>query len=344
MKRLIECVPNFSEGRDLSVIDALVEAMSRTPGATVLHRHSDRDHNRSVITIAGDPEAVAEAALLGVGKAAELIDLNRHSGVHPRIGATDVLPFVPVAEITLDECAALARRAGREIWERYGIPVYFYEAAATRPERVRLENIRRGQFEGLREEAQRNTDRFPDIGGPSLHPTAGAIAVGARKFLIAYNINLTSATGTVDVSIAAAIARSIRSSNGGMAAVKAIGVLLKERGLAQVSINLTDFETTPLDRVFEAVRLEAQGRGCEIVSSEIVGLVPAKALETIAGFDLRLENFSPAQVLENRLAAALADQVSDAASDASPDKTPNEPPGEAPHEALDGIYIRGSVG
>jgi glutamate formiminotransferase len=320
MKRLIECVPNFSEGRDLSVIDALVDAMSRTPGARVLHRHSDRDHNRSVITLAGDPEAVAEAALLGVGTAAALVDLNRHSGVHPRIGATDVLPFVPVADITLDECAAIAHRAGREIWERYGIPVYFYEAAATRPDRVRLENIRRGQFEGLREEVQRNPERFPDVGGPSLHPTAGAIAVGARKFLIAYNINLTSAAGTTDVSIAMDIARTIRSSNGGLPAVKAIGVPLKERGLAQVSINLTDFEITPLDRVFEAVRLEAQRRGCDIAGSEIVGLVPAKALEMIAGFDLRLENFSPAQILENRLAAALAD------------------------EALDGIYIRGSVG
>jgi glutamate formiminotransferase len=320
MKRLIECVPNFSEGRDLSVIDALVEAMSRTPGARVLHRHSDRDHNRSVITLAGDPEAVAEAALLGVGTAAALIDLNRHSGVHPRIGATDVLPFVPVADITLDECAVIAHRAGREIWERYGIPVYFYEAAATRPDRVRLENIRRGQFEGLREEVQRNPERFPDVGGPSLHPTAGAIAVGARKFLIAYNINLTSAAGTTDVSIAMDIARTIRSSNGGLPAVKAIGVPLKERGLAQVSINLTDFEITPLDRVFEAVRLQAQHHGCDVASSEIVGLVPAKALEMIAGFDLRLENFSPAQILENRLAAALAD------------------------EALDGIYIRGSVG
>jgi glutamate formiminotransferase len=320
MKRLIECVPNFSEGRDLSVIDALVEAMSRTPGARVLHRHSNRDHNRSVITLAGDPEAVAEAALSGVGKAATLIDLSRHSGVHPRIGATDVLPFVPVADITLDECAAIAHRAGREIWERYGIPVYFYEAAATRPERVRLENIRRGQFEGLREEAQRNPERSPDVGGPSLHPTAGAIAVGARKFLIAYNINLTAAAGIMDVSVAEAIARTIRSSNGGLPAVKAIGVPLKERGLAQVSINLTDFEVTPLDRVFESVRLEAQRHGCDIAGSEIVGLVPAKALEMIAGFDLRLENFSPAQILENRLAAALTD------------------------EALDGIYIRGSVG
>ncbi len=340
MKRLIECVPNFSEGRDLSVVDALVEAMSRTPGAKVLHRHSDPDHNRSVITIAGDPNAVAEAALLGVARAAALIDLNRHSGVHPRIGATDVLPFVPVAEITLDECAALARRAGREIWERYGIPVYFYEAAAMRPERVRLENIRRGQFEGLREEAHRNPDRFPDVGGPSLQPTAGAIAVGARKFLIAYNINLATATGAADASIAAAIARSIRSSNGGLLAVKAIGVPLKERGLAQVSINLTDFEITPLDRVFEAVRLEAQGRGCEIVSTEIVGLVPAKALEMIAGFDLRLENFSAAQVLENRLAAALTDPSSDSVSNKASDR----PPDEAPPEALDSIYIRGSVG
>jgi glutamate formiminotransferase len=320
MKPLIEAVPNFSEGRDVSIIDALVDSMSHTPGAAVLDRHSDHDHNRSVITIAGEPESVAEAALSGIATAVAHIDLNRHQGVHPRIGAADVLPFVPIEGVTLEECADLARRTGRKIWERYGIPVYFYEAAATRPERVRLENIRRGQFEGLRDKAPLSGERFPDIGGASLHPTAGAIAVGARKFLIAYNINLTAAADVAGVAIAAKIARAIRSSNGGLPRVKAIGIPLKQRGLAQVSINLTDFEITPLDRVFETVRLEANRYGCEIASTEIVGLVPAKAIQMIAGFDLRLEHFSATQILETRLALALTD------------------------EALDRIYIRDTAG
>src|ERR1700722_3311530 len=187
MNRLIECVPNFSEGRDLAKIDAIVEAMSGVPGAWILHRTSDPDHNRSVVTLAGEPGAVAMAAVRGVGKAAELIDIPVHAGVHPRIGATDVLPFVPLENLSMEECAALARRVGQELWDRYRIPVYFYEAAAAKPERVRLENVRRGQYEGLRGEAVNNPDRLPDIGEPRLHSTAGAIAVGARKLLIAYN-------------------------------------------------------------------------------------------------------------------------------------------------------------
>ncbi len=302
MKRLIECVPNFSEGRDQARVDALVGAMSGVAGVYVLDREMDADHNRSVITLAGEPEPVAEAALRGVGKAAELIDLTRHTGAHPRVGACDVLPFVPVEGVTIDDCVALAKRVGREIWERYRIPVYFYEAAATRPDRTNLENIRKGQFEGLREEVLSNPDRTPDVGEPRLHPTAGATVVGARKFLIAYNINLN----TPDVSIANKIARAIRFSSGGLRYVKAMGVDLKARGLAQVSINLTDFEQTPIHRVFEIVKREAARYGCAIVGSEIVGLVPKKALEMTAEFYLQLENFSPAQVLENRLAAALA--------------------------------------
>ncbi len=302
MKRLIECVPNFSEGRDPAKVDALVEAMAAVAGVWVLDREMDADHNRSVITLAGEPEAMAEAALRGVGKALELIDLARHSGAHPRVGATDVLPFVPIEGVELEDCVALAKRVGREIWERYRIPVYFYEAAATRPERVNLENIRKGQFEGLREEVLRNPDRAPDIGEPRLHPTAGATVVGARKFLIAYNINLN----TPDVEIAKKIAKAIRFSSGGLRFAKAMGVDLKARSLAQVSINLTDFEQTPLHRVFEMVRREAQRYGCAIVGSEIIGLVPKKAIEMTADFYLQLENFSPAQVLENRLAAALS--------------------------------------
>jgi len=302
MKRLIECVPNFSEGRDPARVDALVAAMSTVEGVYVLDREMDADHNRSVITLAGEPEAVAEAALRGVGKAAELIDLTRHTGAHPRVGATDVLPFVPVEGVAIEDCVALAKKVGREIWERYRIPVYFYEAAATRPDRNNLENIRKGQFEGLRDEVLRNPDRAPDVGEPRLHPTAGATVVGARKFLIAYNINLN----TPDVAIANKIARAIRFSSGGLRFAKAMGVDLKARRLAQVSINLTDFEQTPIHRVFEMVKREAERFGCAIVGSEIVGLVPKKAIEMTADFYLQLENFSPAQVLENRLASALA--------------------------------------
>src|SRR2546425_846572 len=302
MKRLIECVPNFSEGRDPSKVDALVAAMSGVEGVWVLDRESDTDHNRSVSTLAGEPEAVAEAALRGVGKAAELIDLTRHTGAHPRLGATDVVPFIPIEGVTIEDCVVLAKKVGREIWERYRIPVYLYEAAALRPERTNLENIRRGQFEGLRQEVLANPDRAPDVGEPRLHPTAGATVVGARKFLIAYNINLN----TPDIGTANKIAKTIRFSSGGLRYAKAMGVDLKARGLAQVSINLTDFEQTPIHRVFEMVKREAERYGCAIVGSEIVGLVPKKALEMAADFFLQLENFSPAQVLENKLADALS--------------------------------------
>jgi glutamate formiminotransferase len=299
MNRLIECVPNFSEGRDLAKVDALVNAMSGVAGAWVLDQTSDADHNRSVITLAGKPEAVAKAAILGAGKAVELIDMTRQTGVHPRIGATDVIPFVPLEGISIAECVTLARRVGQELWDRYRIPVYFYEAAATRPERVNLENVRKGQFEGLREDALRNPDRSPDIGEPRLHPTAGATAVGVRKLLIAYNIHLD----TTDVSVAKEIARTIRASNGGLPKVKAVGVELKSRGLTQVSINLTDFEVTPLHRVFEMVKGEAERRRCAVVGSEIIGLIPRKAIDLSPEPYLQLENFSPTQVLENRLAA-----------------------------------------
>jgi glutamate formiminotransferase len=301
MKRLIECVPNFSEGRDAAKVDAIVAAMSSVPGVYVLDREMDADHHRSVITLAGQPDAVAEAALLGVGKAMELIDLTKHSGAHPRVGATDVVPFIPIDGVTIEDCVALARRVGNEIWNRYRIPVFFYEAAATRPDRVNLENVRRGQFEGLREEMKKNHDRQPDIGEPKVHPTAGVTVVGARKFLIAYNVNLN----TPDVGIANKIAKAIRFSSGGMRYVKSMGVELKARNLAQVSINLTDFEQTPMHRVYEMVKREAERYGVMPVGSEIVGLVPKKALEMTADFFLQLENFSPAQVFENKLADAL---------------------------------------
>jgi glutamate formiminotransferase/formiminotetrahydrofolate cyclodeaminase len=302
MKRLIECVPNFSEGRDPAKVEAIVAAMSSVAGVYVLDREMDADHNRCVVTLAGAPEAVAEAALLGTGKAMELIDLTKHKGAHPRAGATDVLPFIPIDGLTIEDCVALARRVGEEIWKRYRIPVFFYEAAATRPDRVNLENVRRGQFEGLREEMKKNHDRQPDIGEPKVHPTAGVTVVGARKFLIAYNVNLN----TSDVGIANKIAKAIRFSSGGLRYVKSMGVELKARNLAQVSINLTDFEQTPMHRVYEMVKREAARYGAMPVGSEIVGLIPKKAIEMAADFFLQLENFSPAQVFENRLAAALS--------------------------------------
>jgi glutamate formiminotransferase len=302
MKRLIECVPNFSEGRDASKVDALIQTMSKIPGAWVLDHEMDADHNRCVITLAGDPDAVAEAALEGTGKAVELIDMNHHTGAHPRVGATDVVPFIPVEGVSLEDCVALARRVGQEIWKRYRIPVFFYEAAATRPDRVNLENIRRGQFEGMREELKKNHDRQPDVGEPKLHPTAGVTVVGARKFLVAYNVNLN----TSDVSVANKIAKAIRFSSGGLRYVKSMGVDLRARNTAQVSINLTDYEQTPMHRVYELVKREAQRYGAVPVGSEIVGLVPKKAIEMAADYFLQLENFSPSQVFENRLASALS--------------------------------------
>jgi glutamate formiminotransferase/formiminotetrahydrofolate cyclodeaminase len=311
MKRLIECVPNFSEGRDPAKVDAIVGAMSSVPGVYVLDREMDADHNRCVVTLAGEPNAVAEAALLGAGKAMELIDLTKHSGAHPRVGATDVVPFIPIEGVTIEDCVALARRVGHEIWKRHRIPVFFYEAAASRPDRVNLENVRRGQFEGLREEMRTSLDRQPDVGEPKVHPTAGVTVVGARKFLIAYNVNLN----TADISIANKIAKAIRFSSGGLRYVKSMGVELKARNLAQVSINLTDFEQTPMHRVYEMVKREAERYGAMPVGSEIVGLIPKKAIEMAADFFLQLENFSPAQVFENKLEAALTGAPLETAKD-----------------------------
>jgi glutamate formiminotransferase len=297
---LIESVPNFSEGRDRAKVDAIAEAM-RMDGVYLLDRQSDADHNRSVITLAGSPEALMEAVLRGIGKAAELIDLTRHRGVHPRLGATDVVPFVPIEGVTLEDCARMARQLGAQVWRLYRIPVYLYGSAATCPERVQLENIRRGQFEGLRAEIATNPERRPDFGEPRLHPTAGATVIGARKFLVAYNVFLN----TGDVEIARKIARTVRFSSGGLPFVKAMGVLV--RGLAQVSMNLTDTDQTPLARVFELVRGEAARHGVSVFSSEIVGLIPKKALADAAGSLLQLENFDASLILENRLAAVKAD-------------------------------------
>lgn len=300
-RQLIECVPNFSEGRDAAKVDAIAEAIAAVPGVVLLGREMDADHNRSVITFAGPPEAVAAAAFGAVEKAVALIDLTRHSGVHPRIGAADVVPFIPIEGVSVEKCVQLAERVAEEIWTRLRVPVYLYEAAARRPERTNLENIRRGQFEALLREMETVAERAPDFGEARCHPTAGATVVGVRKFLIAYNINL----GTTDVEIAKRIAKAIRFSSGGFRYVKAMGVPLASRNLVQVSMNLTDFEQTPVHRVFEAVRAEAERYGVPVVGSEIIGLIPKKALEMAAAHFLRVEDFKPEAVLENRMAEAL---------------------------------------
>lgn len=304
MQTLIECVPNFSEGRDPAVVEAIVRAVLAGPDVYLLDREMDADHNRSVITFVGTRESVGRAALRGIGEAAELIDLNHHQGAHPRLGATDVVPFIPLAGVSLQDCVAVAEWVAEETWRRFRIPTYLYEAAARKPERVNLENIRRGQFEGLREEIRSNPSRFPDFGDAVLHPTAGATVVGARKFLIAYNIDLN----TPDVAVAKAIAKKIRTSSGGFPCVKAMGVELKARNMAQVSMNLTDFETTSLATVFEAVSREAVTLGVQVASSEIVGLVPRQALEGAAMQYLRVENFRPDLIVEHRLEQVLEDR------------------------------------
>jgi glutamate formiminotransferase / formiminotetrahydrofolate cyclodeaminase len=302
MSTLVECVPNFSEGCDKAKVDAIVAAM-KVEGVYLLDREMDADHNRSVITLVGGREEIQEAAIRGVGKAAELIDLNVHKGAHPRMGATDVVPFIPIDGVTIEDCVTMARHVGEEIWKRYQIPVYLYEAAAASPERQNLENIRRGQFEGIRDELATNPARKPDFGEARVHSTAGATVVGARKALIAYNVFLN----TTDVEIAKKIAKAVRSSNGGMRFVKGAGFLV--RGDAQVSMNLTDFEQTPVHRVFEMVKREAARYGVAPMSSEIVGLIPKKALEQAAEWFLQVENFDSSLILENRLAAVMGGKM-----------------------------------
>ncbi len=294
---IVECVPNFSEGSDAGVVEAIAAAIGSAARVKVLDRSMDPDHNRSVITFAGPAAAVAEGAFRGVAEAVERIDMNRHAGVHPRIGAADVVPFVPVEGVTLAGCAAIAEDLGQRLWRELSLPVYLYESAARRPDRVNLENIRRGRFEKLREAVLADPARSPDIGGPALHPTAGASAVGARKFLIAFNINLE----TADVEVARSIAAKVRASSGGFPCVKALGVMLASRGLAQVTMNLTDYERTPVHVVFEAVRAEAARHGVTLHSSQIVGLIPKRALEKSEHWLPTVEGFRDDVIFENRL-------------------------------------------
>ncbi len=280
---MIECVPNFSEGRDQAKIRAIVEAIA-SAGVLLLGYQSDVDHNRSVVTFAGAADVVMEGAIQGAGKAAELIDLDRHEGVHPRVGAADVIPFVPLDGGSIDECARIAHRAGEEIWRRFGVPVYFYEAAARSPNRKRLENVRRPGFDGAP----------PDIGDVAAHPAAGASVIGAREILVAFNINLE----TADANVARSIARRIRESSGGFRFVKAMGLYLPSRGYAQVSMNLTNFAETPLDRVYDAVVEEAARLATRVRSSQLVGFIPRRAFEMYPDFFARAEHFDESRIIE----------------------------------------------
>jgi glutamate formiminotransferase/formiminotetrahydrofolate cyclodeaminase len=302
MERLVECVPNFSEGRRADVIERLAQAVESVAGAVVLDTHMDADHNRSVITFVADAERVVDAALRVVRLASELIDLREHVGAHPRVGATDVLPFVPVRGVTMDDCVRLAHAAGERINRELGIPVYFYERAARRAERVSLEDVRRKGFEQLRDEIETSAERTPDLGEARVHESAGAIVVGARPFLIAYNVNLQ----TNDITIARKVARAVRGRDGGLRYLKALGFELGSRGIVQVSMNLVDYEKTQLHQAFEAVRREAQRYGVAVAGSEIVGLVPQAALDKSAEYFLQIENFAHGVVLENRIEAAYA--------------------------------------
>ncbi len=298
---LVSCVPNFSEGRDADKISALTAAIASAEGVWVLDCHQDPDHHRSVITFVGPPEAVLEGALRGAAKAFEVIDMNGHAGVHPRIGALDVLPFVPYSGVSLEDCARLAVRAGHELWQRHGVPVYFYGAASPHAGRAALADIRRGGFETLKELVRLNAGRQPDVGESGLHPTAGAAVVGARPWLVAYNVVLDSA----DVEAARAIARAVRQSTGGLPGVQALGLWLASRGLTQVSMNLTDVSaTTPYDALL-AVEREAAARGVEVLESELVGLAPRRALQTPPGSSLRLGHPAEHYAFEDRLEKAM---------------------------------------
>ena len=302
MPKIIECIPNFSEGRNPATIQALIAAVESIPGVRLLDRTSDPDHHRSVLTFAGDPDAVLEAAFQAIQIATKLIDLRRHTGVHPRIGATDVVPFVPIQDSTMEDCIQLARQLGERVGDELKIPVFLYEQAASHPDRTRLETIRQGGPSGLGAKMATDRNWRPDFGPPHLHDTAGAIVIGARQPLIAFNVNLN----TADLNIAKTIARTIRHSNGGLPCVKAIGVTLASRGIVQVSMNLTDYHVTSMAAAFRAVQTEAAKAGVEIAESELIGLVPQAALDQAASSLLQIKRFDSTQILETRLASARA--------------------------------------
>jgi glutamate formiminotransferase len=295
MDQIVECVPNFSEGRRKDIVDEIVGAMV-LPSVKLLDCEMDADHNRAVITLAGEPDAIEQAAFNGIATAARLIDLDTHRGQHPRIGATDVVPFVPIRGVTMDDCIAIARRLGERVARELNIPVYLYERAAIRPERRDLAYIRRGEYEALKQEIETNPDRAPDF-GPRHIGKAGATVIGARPFLIAFNVNLA----TSDLQIAKDIARAIREKGGGLKSVKANGFMLKERNIAQVSMNLTDFTVTGILTAFNAVQIEAEKRGVQIIESELVGLVPLEALTQLAAQALKLPALNASQIVEMKI-------------------------------------------
>ncbi len=297
---LIECVPNFSEGRRQDVIEAIVKPFDRTNGCQLLDYRADEDHNRLVISLVGRPEPIQDALIEAAKVAVSHIDLEQHQGGHPRVGAVDVIPFIPIQNISMESCVELAHGFGRRYYDETGVPVYFYEDAALRPERKRLEVVRRGQYETLKVEAAQ-PERQPDVGEPKLHPSAGATVIGARKFLIAFNVNL----GTTDVAVAKEIAKAVRASSGGLCHTKGIGLALEERGLVQVSMNIVDYEKNALYRVVELIRMEARRWGVAVVETEVYGLVPAAALLDSAAYHLQMNGFDPKQVIELRMLEML---------------------------------------
>lgn len=295
-KQLIECVPNFSEGRRKDVIEAIVKPFKETKGCYLFDYRADEDHNRLVVSLAGEPQAICDAVMAASKVAVENIDLNTHQGAHPRMGAIDVIPFTPISNITMEECVELARSFGERFHKELDVPVYFYEDAAIRPDRTRLEVIRKGQYEALKEEVTK-PERHPDLGEPKLHPTAGATVIGARKFLVAYNVNLN----TTDVSIAKAIGKRVRASGGGFMAVKGIGLALEDKGMVQVSMNIVDYDKTAMYRALEFIRMEAARWGVTINGTEVYGMIPVKALLDSVAYYMQIDDFDPEQVLELKL-------------------------------------------
>lgn len=303
---LIECVPNFSEGRRPGVIEAIVSPFKNRKGVYLFDYRADENHNRLVVSLVGNPDAIQDALIEAAKIARDNIDLNKHQGAHPRIGAIDVIPFTPLKNITMEECVEIAHQFGQRFYQETQIPVYYYEEAATRPDRKRLEAIRKGQFEALKEEVKTNPDRRPDVGGDTLHPTAGATVIGARKFLVAFNVNLN----TKDVNIAKEIAKTLRASSGGFACVKAIGLSLEDRGMVQVSMNLVDYEKNAMYRVLEMVRMEAKRWGVSVAETEVYGMVPAAAILESSAYYMQIAGFDPRQIIELRLIEMMSEEVS----------------------------------
>lgn len=302
-KQLIECVPNFSEGRRQDVIDAIVKPFKEQKGCYLFDYRADEDHNRLVVSLAGEPQAICDAVMAASKVAVDKIDLNTHKGAHPRMGAIDVIPFTPISGISMEECVDLSREFGKRFHKELNVPVYYYEDAAIRPDRTRLEVIRKGQYEGLKEEISK-PERHPDLGEPKLHPTAGATVIGARKFLVAYNINLN----TTDVEIAKTIGKRVRSSGGGFSAVKGMGLALEDKGMVQVSMNIVDYDKTSIYRVLEFVRMEAARWGVTINGTEVYGMIPIAAMLDSAAYYMQIDDFDPNQVLELKLLELMREE------------------------------------